>query len=178
MYVTPGLYAPQSYHDASKDLVKKICNGCGTKGWKGKIVPDTILFLRITETCDIHDWMYEHGLTKADKDFADDMFLQNMITLIQIAQEKNFVHRFLAPHRTIRAHEYYYAVVYAGNDAFWVNKGKTNEEVNSIIHDNPSVGLLNEQWEGAFGNSAGNSSFSQRIHSSMQNGCCSERDVR
>ena len=36
------LYAPESYWAATPDELGKIVNGCGTSGWKGKLVPETL----------------------------------------------------------------------------------------------------------------------------------------
>ena len=60
-----NLYAPVSYWEAAPSEKRKICNGCGTK--EGLNVPDTMWGLDISEACKIHDWMYQHGKTLADK---------------------------------------------------------------------------------------------------------------
>ncbi len=77
-----GLQAPVDYLLATKAYVDGIVNGCGPKGWKIDIVPDTIYGLSIAEACNIHDWMYEFGISLDDKRIADDIFLINLNKII------------------------------------------------------------------------------------------------
>ena len=44
------LIYPEGYTEAK---AKGIANGCGTAGWKGAIVPETIYTIRITDACNI-----------------------------------------------------------------------------------------------------------------------------
>ena len=115
------LYAPSSYWEASAQERAKICNGCGAK--KGLDVPDTFYGLSITSACNIHDWMYQHGETLADKLFADAIFRLNLTILIDEANY-NFATTILKPLRHGRASTYYNAVVLWGEEAFWVKKPK------------------------------------------------------
>ena len=118
--LTEGIrYVPESYFTASEEVRKLVINGCGAGGWKVDLVPDTIYGLSIKEDCNVHDWMYDQGSTEADKDFADDVFLHNMITRI------NDSFWMLRPLRRIRAREYYLFVRAFGDSAFWKGKDRT-----------------------------------------------------
>jgi len=112
------LFAPQSYRDAHPDLKKKHCNGCGPKSALIDVVPDTAWGLDISEACNIHDWMYAHGKTIADKQEADRTFLNNMIRLIHNAGGWSVLKML----RRRRALTYYWAVDRFGGPAFWEGK--------------------------------------------------------
>ena len=117
-----GLLAPRSYAEASQALKDIICNGCGTGGWKGALVPETMYGLSVTRACNIHDWQYSKGRTECDKEKADDAFHVNMRRLIRSGTPWFLI--FLLPLRYIRAFGYYQAVNIAGDDAFWNGKQK------------------------------------------------------
>lgn len=112
------LIAPSDYRNLSKIERGKICNGCGTKGLGGLLVPDTLYGLSITEPCNIHDFMYHVGKTIHDKEHADRVFLDNMYRVISTG--KNW--RLLVWLRRQRAYKYYLAVREFGHDAFFNNK--------------------------------------------------------
>ena len=114
------LYAPASYHAASPEVRLQVTNGCGTAGWKGRLVPDSIWFLCITPACNIHDWMYTVGLTLADKDEADRVFLNNVCRLIDEAGGPGF----LIDLRRDAAKGYFEAVHVFGGPAFWAGKNQ------------------------------------------------------
>jgi len=114
-----GLSAPKTYWDAPTVRKDANCNGCGTGGWKGELVPDTIWGLCVTSACNIHDWMYAEGSTGDDKDRADLTFLANMLALIDHDAETSLIGRVLAPLRRWRAWHYYEAVRYAGQGPFF-----------------------------------------------------------
>ena len=117
-----NLYAPVSYWEAAPSEKRKICNGCGAK--EGLNVPDTMWGLDISEACKIHDWMYQHGKTLADKIFADAMFRLNLSMIID-----KYSNPAMAYLRHGRAGKYYLAVTRWGNGAYWT--GKTiNEDMN------------------------------------------------
>ena len=118
----PKLFAPESYWKASKKMLDMICNGCGTKGLGGWLVPDTLWGLNVTPCCHIHDWMYNEGNAIEDKDVADRAFLNNMSRTIDAKSG-----RLLKPLRRLRAKSYYNAVKYFGGDAFWSGKNKSGE---------------------------------------------------
>lgn len=99
-----GLRAPKSYLEASPKIKSTICNGCGPKGWKAGLVPETIYGLNISEACNIHDWMYYKAETEVDRLEADLIFLTNMLRKIQSG---SWWLRFL---RRRRALTYYSAV--------------------------------------------------------------------
>jgi len=110
------LYSPDTYKNASRCDKKATCNGCGSKGFGGWVVPDTLWGLDIEEVCNIHDWMYSEGKTIEDKDKADRVMLNNMIRLIEKGT------RWLRRVRRMRAKSYYKAVKYFGGSAFWDDK--------------------------------------------------------
>ena len=110
------LIYPEGYTEAKAN---KVSNGCGTAGWKGAIVPDTIYTIRITDACNIHDFEYHYGMTMHSKDVADNRFLLNMHRIIN---KKSKWSKFLNPLRKVRAQEYYLAVAHLGEKAFLANK--------------------------------------------------------
>lgn len=114
------LFAPPEYWSLDKTDHRKICNGCGSKGLCGYLIPDTIWGLRITEACNIHDFMYSIGKTIADKEAADRVFFNNMLRII----DANTFWDWLKRQRIRRAMIYYKAVVEFGGPAFW--QGKNN----------------------------------------------------
>ena len=118
------LYYPNSYLNASAGDIAKIVNGCGTKGWKGDLVPDKLLGVSITLSCNIHDWMYHEGVTVADKKDADNVFLSNMTAQI-MNKRKQF--RFMRRIRLRLARRYYQAVKYYVATAFWHVKRSKNK---------------------------------------------------
>ena len=112
------LWAPVEYKKLSSCDKDRICNGCGSKGLGGIIVPDTLWGLSIEEACDIHDFMYARGKTIEDKKEADRVFLNNMQRII--AAKKSYA--ILTWLRRRRAKTYYEAVKYFGGPAFWCGK--------------------------------------------------------
>lgn len=106
------LLAPKSYFMADEQLKKEVCNGCGREGWKGKLVPETIYGLNISQACNIHDWMYYE---KEDRKFADLIFKKNMFILINEKKSP------LNPLRKARAYTYYLAVRIFGSKAWNAN---------------------------------------------------------
>lgn len=58
-------------------------NGCGTDGWKGDLVPDTLGGIDISEACAIHDYEYSIGGTEEDREVANMNFLCNMVIIIR-----------------------------------------------------------------------------------------------
>lgn len=106
------LSAPREYILLTREQRKEICNGCGAKG--GIPIPDSFLFLDISEACNIHDFRYWIGGTQEDKDIADEEFLDNLLTIIQ---DVNFFDE-LDHIREVEAHIYYIAVKEWGDEAF------------------------------------------------------------
>jgi hypothetical protein len=118
MVKVQGLFAPLSYRGAPKEVRDIAVNGCGTGGWKGALVPETMWGLDIREACNIHDWMYLAGETIADKEEADRVFLNNLLRII----ETDSRWEWLAALRRRRALKYYEAVRVFGGPAFWNGK--------------------------------------------------------
>lgn len=114
------LSAPESYRIASVQEHNRVCNGCGTKGLGGWLVPDTLFGLDISEACDIHDWRYAEGASWGEKDVADREFLSNMLTIIRA--ETGLIAALLRPFRLHRANAYFNAVRVFGRAAY--AKGK------------------------------------------------------
>jgi len=105
-----GVSAPQSFWNATGEKRARNCNGCGTEGWKGSLVPETVWGLRISLACDVHDWMYADGETLGDKEVADIIFLCNLLSIIRRAADKSFGGWCLKILRERRAMTYYQAV--------------------------------------------------------------------
>jgi hypothetical protein len=116
------LYAPNTYWEASPEQKAQHCNGCGAKD--GIKVPDTFYGLDIKEACNVHDWMYKEGTTKADFLFSNAIFLLNLVVIV-IDGSNWFTKTF----RLLRATKYFVAVAVAGSGAFWKDK-KQNELLN------------------------------------------------
>jgi len=112
------LTAPKEYWEATTNELEEVCNGCGLAGWKGLLVPDTVYALRISESCDIHDWMYYFGVDEEDKELADDTFYYNMKNTV--LESTTFWP--LKKLRLWRIKKYYSAVKHAGSKAFWADK--------------------------------------------------------
>jgi hypothetical protein len=112
------LFTPQSYKSAPETERALVSNGCGAKGGISSwLVPNTLWGLSVKRACNIHDWMYSEGLTIADKEEADRVFLNNMLRIIEV--ESCWLLKL--PRRS-RAKKYYKAVKYFGGPAFWEGK--------------------------------------------------------
>ena len=107
------LFEPDGYKALTAAEKSKICNGCGSKGLGGWLVPDTIWGLNITGVCNIHDFMYSQGTTLKDKEYADRIFLNNLVRKIDSGSK---LLRWL---RRRRALKMYWAVKTFGEAAFW-----------------------------------------------------------
>jgi hypothetical protein len=116
------LFAPPEYWKLSEDdrKARRCGPGRGVLEW---LVPDTIYGLSVSAACSVHDWMYAHGNTDADKCDADCVFLNNMIRLIEAAGGPWLLRRL----RLRRARIYYEAVSHFGGPAFWNSKNKPTE---------------------------------------------------
>jgi len=111
---TAMFFTPQGYGEPEK------CT-CGPHdSGPYDIVPDKLWGLSIKRACCVHDWMYVNGQTQRDKEFADRMFLENMLVLI----EESKPNRFMRWIRRKSAWTYYEAVHRFGGLVFW-NKQKT-----------------------------------------------------
>ncbi len=111
------LWAPDEYWNLPPEEKKDICNGVGPRVF-GYLIPDTIWLLNVSEAADIHDYMYHVGKNLDDKNRADEIFLNNMIRIIEKETWWNWVKKC----RCRRARMMYKAVKYFGEPAFWAGK--------------------------------------------------------
>ena len=116
------LFAPAAFWRLPESERVKLRCGPG-RGILERLVPETIYLLTITPACAIHDFMYKIGETDQDKVDADDVFLNNMIRII----EANTTNKQLMCLRLRRARIYYGAVKFFGGPAFWAGKNKPSE---------------------------------------------------
>jgi len=113
----PALISSWGYKQLSPDDKARICNGAGAAGkWISSFIPNTMYGLDCTEAFNIHDYDYEVGASRADKERADRNMLINLLTLI------NYRGGWLMLLRQWRALKYYEAVQLFGDEAFF--KGK------------------------------------------------------
>lgn len=111
------LYAPAGYWELTSD--QRACyNGCGTSGWKGAVVPETMWGLNVTRACNIHDHMYKFGRSELDRQEADRVFLNNLLRIIDAKGG------WLAWPRRYRAMTYYNFVNKFGSVHFWDGKNR------------------------------------------------------
>lgn len=89
-------------------------NGCGPKGWLGRIIPDHLLGLSVNDACDLHDQQYIEGGDDIQRKRADQIFLNQMIDKIEMNKSGKII-SFL---RKSGAYFYYYAVRFFGNKFF------------------------------------------------------------
>lgn len=111
-----GLSAHPRYWQESPEILAGILSGCGTPGWKGKLVPDTAWGMPLTPACNIHDFDYIVGETQQYKLVGDNRFLQNMDLTA------DWFGGALKYPRKIRIRTYYWAVRLFGNEAYWEGK--------------------------------------------------------
>lgn len=111
------LTATPAFWAASETDRRANCNGCG-QSWGDVLVPDAVYGLNISAACCIHDWMYAEGVTADDKSTADDVFLTNMMAIIEHASSRSLFAWLLAPLRRRRCLAYYEAVRAFGGNAF------------------------------------------------------------
>ena len=117
------LIRPRMYDELTPDEKAKICNGCGTKGLGGWLVPDTLYGLDISEPCNIHDFMWYLGRTEMDMREANLTFLVNMIITI-LSVKYPWWKKPLLVARLHRALKYFEAVDIAGSHFFYKEKAK------------------------------------------------------
>lgn len=121
------LVAPESYRKATHAERAAVCNGCGSKGLGGWIVPDTLYGLSISDACNVHDWCYAEGVTHDDKLAADRLFLDNMYRIIEAESVG-----FLKPLRRLRARNYFRAVDRFGDAAYWSGKAYPEHQSDAV----------------------------------------------
>lgn len=112
------LFAPEEYWRLSEEIRAAMVNGCGPSGWKSKYIPGHILWINVTEACNIHDFMYAVGKTEGDREEADRVFFNNMMRIIESVDQVWILRRW----RRRIALEYYQQVRDFGAIYFW--KGK------------------------------------------------------
>lgn len=100
------LLAIPSFFYTDKETLNRVCNGCGTRGIGGWLVPDKMWGLKVTTACNIHDWMYSKCETPEDEDYSDFIFRENLRRVIK-ARTKNPILRWL---RLRRADLYFICV--------------------------------------------------------------------
>ena len=106
------------FEKLSYEVKNLICNGMGSKN--GIDVPDTFWGLNMTPCGDKHDYGYHIGEISFEKFLADALFLWNMYASVE--RKSNWIMR---PLRKRRARIYCKAVVFAGDDAYYL-KSKMN----------------------------------------------------
>lgn len=106
-----NLIAPSEYWNVAAITNPNYINGCGGSGITTQIVPDNLLGLNISDACSIHDYMYEQGKNKKQ---ADDVFLSNMISIIDQDSNSNIMKSL----RKAEAYIYYFAVKLFGSSFF------------------------------------------------------------
>ena len=110
---------------ANEDQIKSVVNGCGTGGWKSRLVPDTMYGLFIGEACDIHDWDYEYGETNEEKERADRAFRNNLLRLVDARTDRGWIgQHIILPMRRRRCQIYFEVVYHFGGPAFWDGKAR------------------------------------------------------
>ena len=116
------LFAPPTYWRLPEDerRARRCGPGRGVLEW---LVPDTIYGVNVSVACSIHDFMYAIGVTDTDKADADEVFLNNLIRLIE-AHDGWWPIQWL---RLRRALIYYGAVKHFGGPAFWNTKNQPTE---------------------------------------------------
>lgn len=105
-----GLLGPASYWNASSEKKARNCNGCGTAGWKGVLIPDSVYGLCVSEACNLHDWMYAIGTSREDKLKADNIFQDNLLALVRRDANRSWIGWLLKIPRSYRCFGYYMAV--------------------------------------------------------------------
>jgi hypothetical protein len=116
-----GLIVPKSYWEATEEVRSIVCNGCGSAGWKGILIPDNLYGVPIgKECCWPHDWDYSEGDTWLCKFWADEIFRHNLLLL----SEKRSLTSVMRCLRCRAAEGYFESVEHFGNTNFWAGKVK------------------------------------------------------
>ena len=123
------LWAPEEFWALTPEQRADMCNGCGPNGIGAILVPDTIWGLRITEACDIHDFMFAVGQTYEDFLRANRVFMNNIVRIIQ-ARTRTWIMKWL---RYRRAYKYFEAVSLLGGPYFWKGKNRPEEVRETIL---------------------------------------------
>lgn len=107
------LKAPNSYKLLNDKEKKKIVNKCGPEGFLSKIIPNSLLGLDISESCNIHDYMIHASKNKMEIKAADKVFLENM----SLQNKKS--NWLLKPLRSFLSKLYFLSVRIYSNRNFW-----------------------------------------------------------
>lgn len=89
-------------------------NGCGPKGWLGRLIPDHLFGLSIERACDYHDEQYIQGGNDHQRKLADQIFLDGMLDKIRKSNDGKLVSLL----RKASAYSYYYSVRFFGKTYF------------------------------------------------------------
>jgi hypothetical protein len=94
--------------------VKSRSNGCGPKGFLGRLIPDSFLGVSVHAACNYHDEGYSKGGSEKNRKKADQKFLEDMLLAIDrrggIFIAKNI--------RKLGAYFYYFGVRLFGSAYF------------------------------------------------------------
>jgi hypothetical protein len=110
------VFAPASFLLAVEPHLIEVCNGCGGDGSWIK-PPETVYGLDVSAACIIHDFQYSEGGTPEDKIEADQIFLDNMLRIIE--RNGNSAFKVTQCLRRRRALKYWYAVHLFGGPYFY-----------------------------------------------------------
>ena len=72
------LVSPDSLHRASDEDRSKVFNKCGPEGIASYLVPNSLLGVDISTSCNIHDWTYVEAKNQLEHKVSDEIFLENM----------------------------------------------------------------------------------------------------
>ncbi len=72
------LDAPKEYWKLTKEERDRLLNKCGPDGPLNSIIPNHLMGVDISESCNIHGYMYSIAKTKKDLDAANSIFLSNI----------------------------------------------------------------------------------------------------
>ena len=110
--MTYPFFVPDAYRALPPEDLAKIVNGCGPKGWRVDLVPDSLMGLCVTSECNLHDWMYSQGGSEAERQFAD------VVLYVTVAFKVLMEGGHLVPLRMAGAAIFYKAVRECGAEHF------------------------------------------------------------
>lgn len=111
------LAAPASFWKAQQELRDAVCGGCGPGGLGDYGVPDTLVFLNIRVSCEIHDWCFAVWNVKPAFVSANNIFKNNMIRIIEQKSKRKW--QWLKKLRMRRAYQNYWFVKNMGESFFY-----------------------------------------------------------
>jgi len=102
-------------YEPSCDKLKDFPTSCGAGDGVGdKLIPDKILWLKVSAACEIHDDCFEHAdATWADFHQCSNMFIRNLLSIIT---SKSM--RAVGFFRVLIASVYFFAVDTVGSKVF------------------------------------------------------------